>query len=150
MLIRLDKAQAMLNWHLIEAALRESAPIYYRDTDDFKLSVMDAISKDYLQVWFMAEYFSEEGQIYTNVEAIGITTITQDPIVGKFFLMLYAVKGSFNGTNQHLWKNALDTLKKFAKDNKLSGVIGYIGSREMSFIARQMGAEITNFAYIPV
>ena len=142
MLIRLNSEQVMRYWPSVEEALRAAVPFADTFTSEQMLDLQEKCVRGALQTWLVYNVQADAtGQDKVLPLAIGLTTVLEAIGHRGKELLIYALC-SYENVPMDIWREAFESLKKFARSEGCSVVTALTKSPRVLQMVRQIGGNV--------
>ena len=141
MLVQLVPDQIRSNWGSISKAIRMSMPPDVRESDEVMHSILSASLTGLIRVWTLLDD--------NKPVAIVATTFSTETFSKTKNLIIYALYG-LTTIPDDLWKTGLLTLKRYAKSNGCTRIIGYTDSNRIIKKTKELGGSVAHTIYLEV
>ena len=140
MLTKLESNLISRYWEDIDAALRASVPPLADATDDALNNIHTRLLQDNMQAWALVDMQEENTRVY----ALVITTIWEDPGTADRNLLIYALYG-YNKIEEIMWKDGLETLKKYAKGTHCRAIVALTSVKRIKDVVESLGGDASTY-----
>jgi hypothetical protein len=125
-------------WEAIAVGIDQSLPPYvYREPKVFE-SILHRLMLDDMQCWALTK------DSESDIQAIATTLVTSDGIADIKTLLIYSLY-AYLPTSGELWKEGIESLKKYAKHRGCSALSAYSINTRVEQIAKLTGGESNNY-----
>jgi hypothetical protein len=139
-LTKLESELISRYWDDIEAALRASVPPLAEATDAALNNIHARLLQDDMQAWALVEMKQDSTKVY----ALLITNIWEDPGTADRNLLIYALYG-YRHIEEHMWKDGLDTLKKYAKGTNCRALVALTSVKRIKDVVESLGGDASTY-----
>lgn len=133
MLILLLPDQIAEKWGMLAKDVEDSLPSIVGSPYNMN-TILNASLTGTLQYWLLKNEKQENSGLI-------ITTIYVDMSSNTSMLMIYVVI-TYKGSKLSDWKNAFETLEKFARNKKCSGIMGFSNNETIIKYMKHLGCEV--------
>lgn len=137
MLRLLTPDQVALFWTDIREALRYSVIPLAEATDASLNSILETILTGGMQVWVALGKVEEQERPI----ALAVTYINKDIGTGTKKLVIYALCG-YHFIEEGVWREGLEVLRKFARAEGCTGIVGYTKVPRVVEVAKMLGGKV--------
>ena len=140
MILRIDTAQVVDYWPILQLTATEALPPYVVADENVINNIMSALLRGQMQGWVVVE--REEGRPVRLIAAV-ITEICVDEIAGARNLMVYALYGAApEGVSLKHWFDIKNSLAKYAACNGCKKLVAYSNSDAAIKVVKKMGGQV--------
>lgn len=142
MLVKLMPDQVARLWGLLRPLIEVSLPPLADPDSDMRMNnILSEALADNVHVWV---YRREEREVV----GVGSTMIQEDRATGNKDLLLYSVY-VFPGATADEWKDAFETIRRWALAKGCKRYVGYTKNPEMVGLLEKFGADMWTYALVP-
>ena len=139
-LVKLTPDQVAAYWDAIRPTIEAALPpIADPESEERMNNILARLLADNMHCWVV----QRDGQIF----GVGTVIIQEDAATKNRDLLLYSVYASAGATKED-WKDALDTVSRWAISKGCKRFVGYTTNPEMIRILEMLGAEFWTYAMV--
>lgn len=138
MITKLLPNQISASWPMVKDLLYRNHPPEVIMNEQTLASVFKAAMMGGLQVWVIHDSDFEDNT--SKIKAIGITTITVEPITRTRSLLIYALVSNYSlGDDRIDYMKELEVIRKYAKAKDCEGIIAYSDVPAVLSLVKSLG-----------
>lgn len=140
MLMQITPEQIANNWDFLRTCIINNAPLQ-RDHKEQDNNILLALLSGVMQCWVEAIQHDEDNKLRTELRAVVITQVLEDPISNVSNLLIYSLYGFNNAFDISSWRKGILTLVRFARKMNCSRMLAYTSNESILTFMRKLGAD---------